>query len=162
MGMNTKPSLRTGFAGVWAHPVAAGIIASSKGRASTARPFLKNVRRGMAFFVRNIARRLSLLATSLLDTRYFSRWCHIRLRAPHLKRSALNNSENQRGEAVSVLPGVPQDLANSRRIVVVNAAAESERHEVFRQRSDEQLRTRQNGVFESVDAAELSAAGHSA
>src|SRR5215471_2769565 len=62
--MNTKPSRRTGLAGVWAHVVAAGIIASSKGRAITARPLLRNVRRGIAFFVKNagvknIARSLS-------------------------------------------------------------------------------------------------------
>src|SRR5215216_3514234 len=52
--MNTNPSLGTGFAGVSAHAVAAGIIASSKGRARAACALLRNVRRGMAFFVRNI------------------------------------------------------------------------------------------------------------
>src|SRR5688572_4373430 len=50
--MYTKPSLGTGFAGVCAQAVAAGIIASSNGRASTAfaLPF-RNVRRGNAFLV---------------------------------------------------------------------------------------------------------------
>jgi hypothetical protein len=50
--MYTKPSLGTGLAGVCAHAVAAGIIASSRGSASAAfaLPF-KNVRRGSAFLV---------------------------------------------------------------------------------------------------------------
>jgi hypothetical protein len=52
--MNTKPSLGTGFAGVWAHAVAAGIIASSRGRARAACALLRNVRLGIAFFVKNI------------------------------------------------------------------------------------------------------------
>src|SRR5215467_6503874 len=96
--MNTKPSRRTGLAGVWAHIVAAGIIASSKGRASTALPLLRNVRRGIAFLVKNIAPSLGLL-----DTRYFSRrrifphFC-----APHLKWKALDDSQNQRRKAVCV------------------------------------------------------------
>jgi hypothetical protein len=53
--MNTKPSLGTGFAGVWAHAVAAGIIASRRGSARVARVLLRNVRLAIAFFVKNIA-----------------------------------------------------------------------------------------------------------
>jgi hypothetical protein len=67
MGMNTNPSLRTGFAAVWAHAVAAGIMASSNGRESAAPALFNNVLLGIAFFVRNIAVILSLLAT-----RYFA------------------------------------------------------------------------------------------
>jgi hypothetical protein len=52
--MNTKPSLGTGFAGVWSHAVAAGIIASSSGSARAACALLRNVRLGIAFFVKNI------------------------------------------------------------------------------------------------------------
>src|SRR5882724_2938418 len=52
--MNTKPSLGTGFAGVSAHAVAAGIIASSKGSARAACALFRNVRLGIAFFVKNI------------------------------------------------------------------------------------------------------------
>jgi hypothetical protein len=129
MGMNTKPSLRTGFAGVSAHAVAAGIIASSNGSESAAPALLSNFRRGIAFFVRNIALTLSLL----LDTRYFTGWGgFLRFTAPHLKRSAFHDPENKRREAVSVLLGVIHDLANGRRIVVLNASAERERQKVFR------------------------------
>ena len=50
-GMNTKPSLRTDLAGVWARAVIEGIIASSSGNASVACTPFRNVRRGSAFFV---------------------------------------------------------------------------------------------------------------
>src|SRR5689334_15886495 len=53
--MNTKPSLGTGFAGVWAQAVAAGIMASRRGRARAACVLFRNVRLGIAFLVRNIA-----------------------------------------------------------------------------------------------------------
>jgi len=49
--MKTKPSLGTGRAGVFAHAVAAGIIASSSGSASAACAPFRNVRLGIAFFV---------------------------------------------------------------------------------------------------------------
>src|SRR5262245_53086103 len=52
--MNTNPSLGTGFAGVLAQAVAAGIIASSRGSARAACAPLRNVRLGIAFFVINI------------------------------------------------------------------------------------------------------------
>ena len=51
IGMNTKPSLRTALAGVWARAVIAGIIASSNGSARVACIPFRNVRRGSAFFV---------------------------------------------------------------------------------------------------------------
>src|SRR5688572_22927015 len=55
IGMNTNPRRRTGLAGVLAHAVAAGIIASNNGRDSVA-PMMprRNVRRGKALFVINI------------------------------------------------------------------------------------------------------------
>src|SRR3954462_140354 len=82
IGMNTKPSLGTGFAGVWAHAVEAGIIASSSGSARAACALFRNVRRGMDFFVRNIA--FSLLPCAHLVISCFAGdSCHFR--APHLK-----------------------------------------------------------------------------
>jgi cytochrome c biogenesis protein CcdA len=51
IGMYTNPSRGTGLAGVWAHAVAAGIIASSRGNARAACAPFRNVRRGSAFFV---------------------------------------------------------------------------------------------------------------
>src|SRR5689334_18588301 len=65
IGMNTKPSLGTGFAGVWAHAVAAGTIASSSGSANAACALFRNVRLGIAFFVRNIALSFYLEITRL-------------------------------------------------------------------------------------------------
>src|SRR5262249_32662753 len=62
MGMNTNPSLGTGFAGVLAHAVAAGIIASSRGSARAACAPFRNVRWGIAFFVINIT--LSFLSSN--------------------------------------------------------------------------------------------------
>src|SRR5215510_12967501 len=52
--MNTNPSLGTGFAGVLAHAVAAGIMASSSGSARVAPAPFRNVRLGIALFVINI------------------------------------------------------------------------------------------------------------
>src|SRR5262245_16009934 len=52
--MNTNPSLGTGFAGVLAQAVAAGIIASSRGSARVAPAPFRNVRLRIAFFVINI------------------------------------------------------------------------------------------------------------
>ena len=75
--------------------------------------------------------------------------------APHLKRSALHDSENERREAVSVLPGVAHDLANGRRIVVLDASSQRERQKFLRQRCDKQFGTAQQRVFESVDPSEL-------
>src|SRR6185503_5270021 len=99
MGMNTKPSRLTGFAAVCAHAVPAGIMASSNGNASAAPPLFSNVRRGIAFFVRNIAGPfLNLFAACYLAG------CTILLQfnAPHLKRSALHDPENQRRETVPI------------------------------------------------------------
>src|SRR5437867_2034139 len=131
--MNTNPSLGAGFAGVLAHAVAAGIMASSRGSARAACALFRNVRLGIAFFVINIP--LSFL---LLLTR---RRCLIHSSAPHLKRNALHNSENERREPISIFLGVANDLANGRRIVVVDASAERERQKVFRQSRRKQFGT---------------------
>src|SRR5678816_2288292 len=80
IGMNTKPSLATGLAGVFASAVAAGIIASSSGRARAACTPFRNVRRGKAFFMMIMA---------------------ISSSAPHLKRDALHDAQQDRREAVS-------------------------------------------------------------
>src|SRR2546422_763872 len=109
IGIYTNPSLGTGFAGVLAHAVAAGIMASSRGSARAACAPLRNVRLGIAFFVINIT--LSLFV-SVGPTVQFSkvhgyaasshlagpptqgplftgyRW-FIHSSAPHLKRNAL-------------------------------------------------------------------------
>src|SRR5437773_6036 len=104
--MYTKPSLGTGFAGVMAHAVAAGIIASSRGRAKAACALFRNVRLGIAFFVRNIT--LSFLFAAHLagpparGTLFSGHRRFIHFRAPHLKRNALHDSENERREPVSV------------------------------------------------------------
>jgi hypothetical protein len=54
MGINTYPSLGTAFAGVRAHAVAAGIMASSRGRARAAPAPFRIVRLEIAFLVMNI------------------------------------------------------------------------------------------------------------
>jgi hypothetical protein len=52
MGIKTKPSLRTGRAGVRVMAVTAGIMASSSGRAMVAPMPRRKVRRGRDFLVR--------------------------------------------------------------------------------------------------------------
>src|SRR5687767_5253755 len=152
--MNTKPSLGTGFAGVWAHAVAAGIIDSSRGRASVADALFRSVRLGIAFLVRNIT--LSSYGLLTGDS------CFRRLRAAHLKRNALDDSENERRQPVSVLLRLAHDAANRRRVVVLDAASERERQKVLRQRRGEQFGTAQQGVFQSGDPSVLRGAGQCA
>src|SRR5262245_31480523 len=117
MGMNTKPSLGTGFAGVWAHAVAAGIIASSNGRARAACAVFSMVRRGIAFFVRNI--RLSSYLCRLPATGYRRVG---RLRAAHQERNALDDAEDERRKTVAVPLRVVQDLPHRGRVVVLHAS----------------------------------------
>jgi hypothetical protein len=54
-GCHTPTKRRTGLAAVWRNGVAAGTIDSSSGRATIAPAPRRNVRRGMCFFVINIA-----------------------------------------------------------------------------------------------------------
>src|SRR5438270_12417194 len=51
-----------------------------------------------------------------------------RLRAPHLKRSTLNDPENDGREPISVFLGVVHDLANGGSIVILHASSQRERH----------------------------------
>src|SRR5262245_62973618 len=61
---------------------------------------------------------------SKLFTRYRR---FINASAPHLKRNALHDSENDGRKPVSVLLGIAHDLANGRRVVVPDATSERER-----------------------------------
>src|SRR5215470_11351213 len=98
----------------------------------------------------------------LLITGYLTRYGRFRhFSASHLKRSALHDTENEGREAVFIFFGVSHDFANSRRVVILNASSERERQKVFRQSGDKQFGTGQQRVFQSVDPAELPAAGQS-
>src|SRR3954447_1103901 len=68
-------------------------------------------------------------------------------RAPHLKRNTLHDAENERRESVPVLPGVAHDLANGRRVVVLDPSPQRERQKVFRQSCDKQFGTAQQGLL---------------
>src|SRR5262245_47889723 len=128
--MNTKPSLGTGFAGVCAHAVAAGIIASRRGSARVARALFRNVRLGIAFFVKNIA--LSLLVGQAFSLPPgFSRRFHCLFSAPHLKRNTLHDSENERREPIILLLRLIHDLANGGRVRVLDASSQRERQKVL-------------------------------
>src|ERR1700681_722677 len=129
IGINTKPILATVLAGVSAHAVAAGIIASSRGRASAACAPFRNVRLCIAFLVRNMTLSSCLVLTIqfLLATCYFTRQSRfIHLSTPHLKRGAFHDSEYERRKPVVVFLGVFHDLANGRRVVVLDASSERE------------------------------------
>src|SRR6266851_458359 len=62
--MKTKPSRRTGLAGVLASAVAAGIMASRSGNAIVPATLRRNVRRGRDFFV------MKLMVISSVQTRF--------------------------------------------------------------------------------------------
>src|SRR5687767_12534900 len=55
------------------------------------------------------------------------------LSAPHLKRNTLHDSENERREAIILLLRFVHDLANGRRVVVLDASPQRERQKVLRQ-----------------------------
>src|SRR5215831_14372739 len=156
--MNTNPSLGTGFAGVCAHAVAAGIIASSRGRARAPCALLRKVLLGIAFFVKNIA--LPFLSDAHLVICCFTGdWGHFSV--PHLKRNTLHDPENDRRKPVFILRGVAHNLANGWRIVVLDASSQSERQQVLRQSCDKEFRSAQQRVFQSIDPPELVIAWYS-
>src|SRR5215468_9552851 len=154
--MNTNPSLGAGLAGVLANAVAAGIIASSRGSAIAAPAPLRNVRRGIAFLVMNTTRSF-LIATRAKARDYIS----IDSSVAHLKRNALYDSENQRGQPIPIFLRIAKDLANGRGVVVLDAAAKPKRQKVLRYRCCNQFGTAEQRVFESVDSSELPRAGQS-
>src|SRR5262249_7158306 len=134
--MNTNPSLSVGLAGVLANAVAAGIIASSRGRAIAAPAPLRNVRRGIAFLVMNTSR--SFLIATRAKARYY---IFIDSSDAHLKRNALYDSENQRGQPIPIFLRIAKDLANGRRVVVFDATSERKRQKVLRHRCCNQFGT---------------------
>src|SRR4051812_34826297 len=134
--MNTNPSLGTGFAGVWAQAVATGIIASRRGRARAPCALLRNVRLGMAFFVKNIV--LSFQRCSLVMCRKVSRRFSLPLRClrslfstPHLKRNTLHDSEDERREPIVLFLSTAHDLANCGRVVIIDASSQRECQQVL-------------------------------
>src|SRR5262249_902982 len=139
IGIKTNPSLGAGFAGVLAHAVAAGIIASSKGSPRVAPAPFRNVRLRIAFFVMNTYDLLIFLV---------GQWPVPH--APHLKGNALHDSENQRRESVSVFLSVSNDLANGGGVVVLDASSECERHKLFRQSCCEHFGAGEQRVFKSI------------
>src|SRR4030095_5683397 len=104
----------------------------------------------MAFLVMNIT--LSLFACHR---------CLIHLHAPHLKRNALHDSENERRELVSVLLGIANDPANRWCVVVLDASSECKGEKLLRQCCRKHFWTAQQRVFKSIDSSELSDAGQS-
>src|SRR5262245_66248399 len=93
---------------------------------------------------------------SKLFTRYRP---FINTSAPHLKRNALHDSENERRKPVSVFLGVAHDLANCRPVVILDASSQRERQKVLRQSSSKQFGPAQERVFKSIDSSELPRAG---
>src|ERR1051325_7041486 len=111
--MKTKPSLGTGLAGVFAHAVAAGIIASSSGSASAACAPFRNVLLGIAFFVMII---VFAPQSAILNPQSS-------IRIPQLKRRALHDAQDQRRKAIVVLASLAQDRADGGRVVVLDASS---------------------------------------
>src|SRR5262245_61525445 len=118
MPCGTKQPTNRGFpaAAVCASAVAAGIIASRSGRASVAPAPLRTVRRGMCFFVKNIA--LSTMSVSCPDRMPFNR-LHV-----HLERLALHDRENDRREAVVVAGRLAHDRSDQRHVLILDAPPE--------------------------------------
>src|ERR1700687_4038130 len=143
-----KPRRLTGRAAVLAATENAGTIASSNGRGSVTPTPRRKVRRGSAILEININRLLmrhsetgdrsvcGLLSGHLgvrrrLDLRT--------ARRSHLKRRALDHTEDQRLESVTVGRAVTDDLSQRRRIIVLQAPAERVNHQLLGDRGDEPL-----------------------
>src|ERR1043166_307036 len=129
--MYTKPSLGTGFAGVFAHAVAAGIIASRSGSAITACAVFRNVRLGNAFFVRNME---SPLSSQTRGGFTGGRFC-----TPHLERNAFHDTKDHRRETIPVFRDIAADFSNSGRVIVLDASTEREGHQFLGQRRGEEI-----------------------
>src|SRR5262245_25556591 len=76
-------------------------------------------------------------------------------RSPHLKWCTPHNPENERREPVSVLLRITYDFANGRSIVILDASSQGEGHQVLRQSCDEQFRTVQQRLFQSIDSPKV-------
>src|SRR6266849_1311410 len=108
-----------GPAAVCASAVAAGTIAASNGSAKVTPAPLRNSRRGICFFETNmlvapfftvsLAWRLRLTRNSRLGA--------LRI---HLERLALDDAEDEGGEAVVVACGLPRDGADQRHVPILD------------------------------------------
>src|SRR5712691_1293554 len=119
-----------GAAAVCARAVAAGTIASSNGSAKVTPAPLRNIRRGICFFETNML--AAPLFTILVARRLrLTRNGRVHALRVHLKRLALDDAEDERGEAVVVLCGIPRDGADQRHVLILDAAAQAIRQQFF-------------------------------
>jgi len=78
-------------------------------------------------------------------------------RFPHLKRSAVDDAKNHRGEAIVVGLGAPYNFADGWRVVRFDAATKREGEQFFAERAGKQFRTLEQPAFESRHAGERAA-----
>src|SRR5262245_15645281 len=98
-------------AGVWAHAVAAGLIASRSGRAMLAPMPCKIVRREICFF--------DIYMSVLL----FTRTCRYGWRPAHPELIAPHNALDQRGKLIILTRRLTHNPANGRHIVILQGTA---------------------------------------
>src|SRR5215213_5733795 len=68
---------------------------------------------------------------------------------PHLKRRAADNAHDKAREAIILGFSIANNLANSRGVVVFNAAAEREGEQFFGHRPHKQLRPVEQGLLQA-------------
>src|SRR6186713_3179097 len=112
-----------GAAAVCASAVAAGTIADKSGKPIAAEPPLSSVRRDKCFFVMNIS----------ASSRFLGR-------ATHPERHTARDAEDDRLKTIALGGSIRHDAAHNGHVVILEAAAERERHELLGQRLDEQRR----------------------
>src|SRR5580698_9775748 len=123
-----NPSRGFGAAAVLAMAVAAGIMASSRGRPTLTPSPRSTVRRHRCFLVMNmvcplqpgggVTERNGGLAGSLQGNLVFA------------KGLAVDDAQHDRGKPVVVLGGITHDGPNGRHVVIVQAATQSVGHQV--------------------------------
>src|SRR6188508_2244751 len=120
-GKYTSPRRGLGAAGVCASTVAAGIMASSSGRARVAPAPFRTARRDRCFLNTNMIRGLSF--PRLLDRRCLQ-GCRLARGFSLAEGIARDDAEDDRLETVIVGRRLPYDAAHRRHVAIVEAATE--------------------------------------
>src|SRR5437773_5778793 len=141
--MPTKRRTAPGFAAVWRKGVCAGSIDSRSGKPNVTPQPRRNVRRGICFLVMNIYLASGILShkeahnsQKFCDSRAFLWLLPFLVRSilfdshPHLEWSTLDDTQNDRRKPVVIFRRIPDDRADHRHIVILDAPAQTVGHQL--------------------------------
>src|SRR5688572_8227091 len=151
-----NPRRRTGLAEVFASSVRAGIIASSSGSPRATPLPRRNVRLPRNFFE-------MIMCVTPSERECLSPFCRLARSVrgtlggypPHLERHALHDAEDKRGETIVSRRARSDDLADRRRIEMLNRAANGIAQEFRRHRVNNDVRTTEQCPLQAGNALEF-------